>query len=96
MLLVSSLTLTYQLIFFFQDHGTFLGEVGVDSSAEFDVGLHLVKREWRLESIILETVHVYNMLCNMVIFIIIFVVEHQEEDVKSRHNWGRDLHIESQ
>lgn len=96
MLLVCSLTLTYELIFFFKNHCTFLSEGGVDCSAEFDVSLHLVKREWWLKSIILKTVHVYNVLRNVVVFIVIFVVKHQEEDIESRHDWGRDLHVESQ
>jgi hypothetical protein len=33
-------------------------------------------------------VHVDNVLCNLVIFIVIFFIKYQEKYIKSRHNWS--------
>ena len=88
------LTLSHQFVFLFQDLCTLLREVRVQVAAELDVGLHLIQFErWR-QCIILQSVHVHNVLCDVVILIIILVIKNEEEDVETGHDGRRDVHVE--
>jgi hypothetical protein len=55
--------------------------------------LHL---EIRVDSLILESMHVHDVSGDLVIFIVILFIKDDEEDVKTRHDRGRDVHVESE
>lgn len=65
----------------------------VDGSAEFDVGLHLFHLEVWVDSIVLKSMHVHDVLSDMEIFVVILFIKDNEEDVKTRHDRRRDVHI---
>lgn len=63
-----------------------MSEVRIEIAAEFDVGLHLVELErWR-QGVILKSVHVHNVLCNVIVLVVVLVVKDQEEDVETGHD----------
>lgn len=87
--MICSLPLSDELVLLLQNLGTLFGKVRGDCSAELDVSSHFIELERRQEGIILESVHVHDMLSNIVVLIIILVIEDQEEDVETGHNgWG--------
>lgn len=88
MLLVQFFSLSNLFILFFQNFSTFFCKLRVNCSAEFDVGLNFFHFKIRIKSLIFESVHVDNVLCNLVIFIVIFFIKYQEKYIKSRHNWS--------
>ena len=87
MLLIRSLPLSNEFVFLLENLRTLLGEVWVDCSAELDVGLHVIELEGRLQRVILEAMHVYNVLSDVVVLVVVLVVEDHEEDVESGHDW---------
>ena len=92
MLLVSFFSLSYSFIFFFQNHSWLLSELGLYCSAELDVSLNLLHFEIRLKGFISKSVHSYYVICNMVIVIILFI-KYYEENIETRHDRGRNVHI---
>lgn len=71
-------------------------ELWQQGSGKLDVGLHLLHCKVWVESSVPKSMHIYNMLSNVEIFIIILLVKDHKEDVKSRHDRWRDIDIESQ
>jgi hypothetical protein len=90
------LPLSNSLIFFLENLGGLPGELWVDSPAELNISLHLFHLKIGIASFIFESVHVYDMSSDLIIFIIIFFIEDDEEDVKTRHDWSRNVDVESQ
>ena len=71
-------------------------EVRVEIAAEFDVGLHLIKLEGWLQGVILQSMHIHNVLRNVIVLVIILIIEQQKEYVETGHDWSRDVHVETQ
>lgn len=93
-MVISLLSLSDALVLLFQNVRTLLSELRIDCPAEFDVGLDLLHCEIWGESVVHESVHVNNVLCDMEIFIIILFIKNDEEDIKSGHNWRGNINIE--
>lgn len=92
-LILSLLLLSDGFVLFLQNHSSFLVELRIDGSTELDVGLHLFHLEVWIDSIVLKSVHVHDVLGDMEIFIVILFIKDNEEDVKTRHDRWRDVHI---
>lgn len=85
--LISPFPLPDELVLFLQDFGTFMCKVRVDRPAELDVRLHLIELERWQQCVILQPVHVHDMLSYVEVLVIVLIVEDQEENVESRHDW---------
>ena len=71
-------------------------ELGLQGTANFDVGLKLCHSEVRGQCSILNSVHIDNMARNVEVLIILFLVDDDEKEVETRHNWRADINVEAQ
>lgn len=69
------------------------GELRLQGAANLDVGLDLAHAEMGVKSLILESVHIDNMLGDLDVLLILLLVEDHEEEIKSTHNRGRDINV---
>ena len=68
-------------------------ELGLQGAAHLDVGLELCHSEVRGQSSILNSVHVDNMARNVEVLIVLLLVNDDEEEVETRHNWRADVNV---
>ena len=90
------MSLSNEFVFIFQNQSTFLSELWSDGSAELDVSLHLLHSEFWVDCSFFKSVHVYDVLGDVEIVIVVLFVEDDEENVESGHNWRRDIDVESE
>jgi hypothetical protein len=82
------LSLSDHLVLFLEDLCGLPGELRVDCPAKLNVSLHLLHFEEWVASLIPQTMHVDDVLGDIVVFLVVFLVENYEEDVETGHDWS--------
>jgi hypothetical protein len=72
-----------------------LGELRLNGSAELDISLELLGREGRVQGILLQSVHLDDVIGDVNVIIITLLIENDEEEVETRHDRCRDVHVEA-
>ena len=84
------------LVLLLKYEGGLMLELRLQGTTNFDVGLKLCHREVRGQCSILNSVHIDNMARNMEVIIFLFLVDDDEEEVETRHNWRADIDVVAQ
>lgn len=82
------LILSQSLKLFLEHECRFLGEFGFDCATELNVCLELLCGEIRSQSVLSQAMHVDNVISNVVILIISFLIEDHEEEIETGHDWS--------
>ena len=80
----------------FEDLSGFTSELRLESATDFDVGLELLHCKVRVQSKVLESVHVDDVSSDMKVFCVIFFIEDYEKEVEAGHDWRRNVNIVAQ
>ena len=93
---VGLLSLSYDFIFFFQNSSRFLCELRSNGSAELNVSLNLFHSEFWIDSSFFESVHVDDMVSDVVIFLVVLFIKNNEEDIESGHKGRSNIDVISE
>jgi hypothetical protein len=85
--------LAHFFVFTFQDFGGLSSEHRFLSATKLDVGLELLLSEMLPHCLITETVHLDDVSCNTLIFLVVFLVQNNEKQIEARHNGRGDINI---
>ena len=87
---------THHLVLVFQNFSTFLAESRIDVTSKFDVGLNLLHLEIWINSFVTKSMHVDDMVSDVVIFLVILLIKNNEENVESGHKWRSNVDVISE
>ena len=65
-------------------------------TSKFDVGLNLLHLEIWINSFVTKSMHVDDMVSDVVIFLVILLIKNNEENVESGHKWRSNVDVISE
>lgn len=89
------LVLPHTFELFLEHLSCLLGELRLNRSAELDVSLELLGREGRVQGVLLQSVHLHDVIGDVNVIIITLLIENDEEEVETRHDRCRDVYVEA-
>ena len=84
------------LVLRFQNLSRLSRELWLKGSADFDVSLELLGGKLWVEGLILIFMHGHDVLCNSEVIFIVLLINNDEEEVETRHNWRADINVVAQ